>query len=821
MQTYSIEELASWLHTKCFVRNVSNFEHIVLDSRTVIDAPKALFVAIRGKQHNGHDYIESMYKAGVRNFMVDAAFAEIDLYPEANFLIVENGIEGLQEIAAAKRQLFKGEVVAITGSNGKTVVKEWIAQMIEDHCHLVRSPKSYNSQVGVPLSVWQLYKEADLGIFEAGLSMPGEMVQLEKIITPTIGILTNIGAAHQENFTSRKHKLQEKMQLFKQCKTIIYCADDEMIDKEMKAVYAQKNLLSWGRSKSAAISVNKKETADREWEYQFSYNDISFSFTTSINDEASEENLLNAVTCLLSLGYNGDFIQHNVNKIVPVAMRMELKEGINNCVLVNDSYNSDIQSLALSLDFLAQQSRQKEMSRTLILSDIYQSGLSDEAICAEINHLLQKKGVTKLLAVGDILFQHQSLFKLSATFYKNTDELLSAIETVQFKNEAILVKGSRHFGFEKITALLEKKHHQTRLEVNMNALVDNLNFYRSKLTDSTKILAMVKAFSYGSGSSEIANVLQHQKVDYLGVAFADEGIELRKAGITLPIIVMNPEPKSFPSMISYHLEPEIYSFNVLRDFVMALKREAIVKYPVHIKLDTGMKRLGFDAEDIDELIRVIKSHHTIEVKSVFSHLVGSDEPLLDDFTEEQVALFQKVTHKMEVALAYPFIKHILNSAGVLRFSQYQFDMVRVGIGMYGIGVEQQSKLKPVIRFRSYISQIRQVHRSQTVGYSRKGKLDYDAEIAIVPVGYADGLNRRLGLGRGHMVVNHQPAAIVGSICMDMCMIDVTGLNAKEGDEVEVFGKEQSVIELADVLETIPYEVFAGISRRVKRVYFYE
>ncbi len=821
MQEYLIQDLAKWLNTPCIINHSSGFEHIVIDSRTVIDAAKALFIAIRGKQHNGHDYIESMYNAGVRNFMVDKQFAQTSSYEDANFLIVESCIEGLQDIAAAKRKQFAGEVIAITGSNGKTVVKEWIAQMIEDSCRLVRSPKSYNSQVGVPLSVWQLYQEADFGVFEAGLSMPGEMIKLAKIIEPTIGILTNIGAAHQENFTSRKHKLNEKMQLFKSCKTIVYCADDEMIDAEMKASYPGKQLLSWGKTKDAAIQISKKENAEKINIYTLNTNAYSFSFESTIRDEVSEENLLNAVVGLLALGYEAEFICNSVNKIVPVAMRMELKEGINDCVLVNDSYNSDIQSLSLSLDFLLQQSRQKEMSRTLILSDIYQSGLSDASICKEINQLLQKKGVSRLLAVGDILYQHQSIFQIKAEFFQNTNELLKALQPASFNNEAILVKGSRNFGFEQITELLEKKHHQTRLEVNMNALVDNLNFYRSQLHKSTKVLAMVKAFSYGSGSAEIANVLQHQKVDYLGVAFADEGIELRKAGITLPIIVMNPETKSFASMITYNLEPEIYSFKELDDFVMALKREAMVQYPVHIKIDTGMNRLGFDASEVDALIQKLKSHHTIKVKSVFSHLVGSDDAMFDDFTQEQISLFSEVTQKIEAGIGTSFIKHILNSAGVLRFPEHQFDMVRVGIGLYGIGVEQQQNLKSVIRFRSYISQIRQVHRSQTIGYSRKGKLNYDAEIAIVPVGYADGLNRHLGLGHGHMIVNRQKAAIVGNICMDMCMIDVTGLNAKEGDEVEVFGREQSVLELARALDTIPYEVFAGISRRVKRVYFYE
>ncbi|WP_068472784.1 bifunctional UDP-N-acetylmuramoyl-tripeptide:D-alanyl-D-alanine ligase/alanine racemase [Saccharicrinis aurantiacus] len=820
MESYQLLELSEWIDGKVIINNDQSIRYLSIDSRTIADAANALFIAIRGERNDGHHFIAKLYELGVRNFMVDHTFLYFHKCKEANFIIVDNCVEGLQSLARAKRLKSKCDVVAITGSNGKTVVKEWLAQMVGSSRRLVRSPKSYNSQVGVPLSVWNLTEQSQLGVFEAGISEPNEMSKLESIIQPNIGIITNIGSAHRENFESQSQKLKEKIKLFKGCSTIIYCADDALIDDEINKTYPLINKVTWGTSDNAQIKVSTKSVDDR-WSFSLTYKGEEYLFDSSYTDAASKENLLNTISCLFVLGYSAEYIQSNLAKVVPVAMRMELKEGINNCILVNDSYNSDISSLSLSLDFLSQQSKGTNSSKTLILSDIYQSGLTDEEICSRINELLLKKGVSKLYAVGEALSRNATCFQMNARFYNSTDVLLSNVTQNDFNNEAILIKGSRSFEFEKITAALEQKHHETRLEINLNALVDNLNFYRSKLHKNTKVLAMVKAFSYGSGSFEIANVLEHQKIDYLGVAFVDEGVELRKAGISLPIIVMNPEEKSFSTMLHYNLEPELYSIKVVKSFVAALQSEAITEYPVHIKIDTGMNRLGFNNEDVWLLNALLKEYSFLKVQSVFSHLSGSDYEAFDDFSMHQFNLFDALVAKIEKTINRKVDKHILNSAGILRFPNHQYDMVRIGIGMYGIGPIESHKLSNVIKFRSYISQIRKVPKGQTIGYNRQGKLDYDSDIAIVPVGYADGLDRHLGNGKGAMLVNAQLAPIVGNICMDMCMLDVTGLDANEGQEVEIFGPNIRVEEIAKSLDTIPYEVFTGISRRVNRVYYYE
>ena len=821
VKEYYFGEVCDWVKGKSIVNKNLSLTNIITDSRSVSDPGKSLFVAISGKNHNGHDYIPTLYQQGVRCFMVEEDFVITDEIKDANFLIVVNTLSAFQQLVAQKRNQYTCPVVGITGSNGKTIVKEWTSQLIGKTKVTVRSPKSYNSQIGVPLSVWQLNANTELGIFEAGISQKGEMEKISRVINPTIGVITNIGAAHQENFSSRLEKLQEKLKLFEKCESIIYCSDFQLIHDEIEKKYTDRNLFSWGHGEKACLQVKERVVEEADTCVHLLYKGNQFILLLPFTDNASFENAMHSVAVSLLLGYDTDYIAREVQNLVPVAMRMELKEGVNNCLVINDSYNSDISSLALSLDFLVQQSKHKSQHRTLILSDIYQSGLEDKELCLQINSLLIKKGITKLVGVGETLKKHADQFQLKSVFYASTDELLDSIVSSTFKNEAILVKGSRNFGFEKVSAVLEMKHHQTSLEINLNALVDNLNFYRSKLKAETKVLAMVKAFSYGSGSFEIANILQHQKVDYLGVAFADEGVELRKAGISLPIIVMNPEEKSFPMMLEHQLEPEIYSFKELRQFVNLLEKEGVVDYPVHIKCDTGMNRLGFVPDELSQLVDELNTLNQIRVKSCFSHLAGSDEFQFDDFTLEQVEKFKLFTNKMQAGLGYTFIKHILNSAGILRFPQAQFDMVRLGIGMYGIGAIDQNKLKPVTRFRSFISQIKHVRAHETIGYSRKGELAYDAKIAIVPVGYADGLNRKLSNGNGNMRVNNHLAPIVGNICMDMCMIDVTGLMVEEGDEVEIFGPNNPVDELAKALETIPYEIFTSISRRVKRIYFYE
>lgn len=821
MTEYLFSEVSQWIPCRAIINKNLSFTHLITDSRSVSNPAKALFIAIAGQNHDGHSYIPSLYQQGVRCFMVNEDFAIPNNLPDANYLVVSNTLSAFQSLVAKKRSGYSCPIIGITGSNGKTIVKEWIAQLIGKSKAIVRSPKSYNSQIGVPLSVWQLNADTELGIFEAGISQKGEMEKIAPIISPTIGMLTNIGAAHQENFTSELEKLQEKIKLFATCETIVYCSDLSIINKEIEKTYPHKTLFKWGHDKAANVRVIRKVVSGNQTQVHLNYLDSDFEIELPFVDEVSFENAMHSVAVMLLLNYSITYIAAAAKKLVPVAMRMELKEGINNCIVINDSYNSDLSSLSLSLDFLAQQSKHNNDSRTLILSDIYQSGIDDKNLCTQINGMLLQKGVSRLIGVGKVLQAHAYLFEMDATFYATTEELLNALIPNNFKNEAILIKGSRNFEFEKVSSVLEMKHHQTCLEINLNALVDNLNYYRAKLKPQTKVLAMVKAFSYGSGSFEIANVLQHQKIDYLGVAFADEGVELRKAGISLPIIVMNPEIKSFQLMLQHQLEPEIYSFKVLHQFVAELKSGAISDYPVHLKIDTGMNRLGFVPEQVDELIPLLNQMPEIRIKSAFSHLVGSDDKQFDDFTREQIAAFNLATKKMEEGLGYPFIKHILNSSGIERFPKAQFDMVRLGIGMYGIGAEGQHKLKSVTRFKTYVSQIRQVKARQTIGYNRKGQLNYDADIAVVPVGYADGLNRKLGNGKWAMNINGHKANIVGNICMDMCMLDVTGLNVSEGDEVEIFGTQLPIEQLAQALDTIPYEIFTSISRRVKRIYYYE
>ncbi len=821
MTEYLLSEVSQWIPCNAIINKNIGFTHLITDSRSVGNPAKALFIAIVGQNHNGHHYIPSLYQQGVRCFMVNEDFTIPNDLKDANYLLVKNTLLAFQLLVTKKRRDYSCPVIGITGSNGKTIVKEWIAQLIGKSKIIVRSPRSYNSQIGVPLSVWQLNADTELGIFEAGISQRGEMEKIAAIISPTIGILTNIGAAHQENFASEHEKLHEKTKLFATCETIVFCSDYSLINREIEKVYSHKNLFMWGHDEAANVRVISKNARENHTQIHLNYLATNFEIELPFADEVSFENAMHSLAVLLLLNYTPAYIADAVKKLVPVAMRMELKEGINNCIVINDSYNSDLSSLSLSLDFLTQQSKHNNDRRTLILSDIYQSGINEKDLCSQINSMLLQKGVSKLIGVGKVLQSFAYLFEMEATFYATTDELLHALIPNNFKNEAILIKGSRNFEFEKVSSILEMKHHQTCLEINLNNLVDNLNYYRAKLKPQTKVLAMVKAFSYGSGSFEIANVLQHQKIDYLGVAFADEGVELRKAGISMPIIVMNPEIKSFQLMLQHQLEPEIYSFNILHQFVAELRSGAISDYPIHLKIDTGMNRLGFVPEQVDALLALLNQMPEIRIKSSFSHLVGSDDKQFDDFTQKQIADFTHATKKLEEGLGYIFIKHILNSSGIERFPQAQLNMVRLGIGMYGMGTEGQKKLKSVTRFKSYISQIRQVKAHQTIGYNRKGQLNFDANIAIVPVGYADGLNRKLGNGKWAMTINGHKAPIVGNICMDMCMLDVTDLQACEGDEVEIFGPQVPVEQLAKALETIPYEIFTSISRRVKRVYYYE
>lgn len=800
-------------------------KQLLIDSRSITSPESSLFFALKSERNDGHKFIADAYKKRVRNFVVSGLPSPLESFPEANFILVKDTLSALQHLAANHRKKFNIPVLGITGSNGKTIVKEWLNHLLEDDKRIVRSPKSYNSQVGVPLSVWLMSEEHNLALFEAGISRPDEMEKLEPIISPSVGLITNIGQAHDENFLNAKQKIREKLKLFIHAGTLIYCKDNLELNDEIVAnpVMRKLNLFTWSRKAKANLQIGKITKGTGETELQGIYNNEFIRIRIPFTDEASIENAIHCWAVMLFLGYANKIIAERMQRLSPVAMRLELKEGVNNCSVINDSYNSDLGSLAIALDFLNQQKQHPK--RTLILSDIFQSGKNDNDLYKEVAALVKEKGVSRLIGIGEAISGQSGQFDLEKKFYKSTDEFLSDYTVNSFNSETILLKGARAFGFERISQALQQKAHETVLEVNLNALIHNLNYYRSKIAPGTKLMAMVKAFSYGSGGFEIANILQHHHVDYLAVAYADEGIELRKAGITLPIMVMNPEEPSYDTMIRYDLEPEIFSFRVLKLFEDAVKRTGRkdAAYPIHLKLDTGMHRLGFEAQEVNELAVRIGNSKFLEVRSIFSHLAGSDEPAHDEFTRNQIKKFGEMSEVIRTRFDYPVFRHILNSAGIVRFPGAQFEMVRLGIGLYGIGAnpEEQAYLKNVSTLKTTVSQIKHIPAGESIGYSRKFVAKNDMRIATVPIGYADGLNRRLGNGKGKMIIKDKRAPIVGNVCMDMCMLDITDIACAEGDEVIVFGSEYSAYEIARDMDTIPYEVFTGISRRVKRVYYQE
>jgi len=791
---------------------------IMFDSRKVFLPADTLFLAIDGVNHDGHQYIEQLYRKGVRAFFVEKQANDFKVHcPQAGFIQVDNSLEALQRLATHHRDQLPFPLIGITGSNGKTIVKEWIVKLLESDRKTVRSPRSFNSQLGVPLSLWMMDDTSELGIVEAGISLPGEMNRIERCLHPEIGIMTNIGQAHQENFESLKQKLDEKLTLFERAEVILCNGDHQQVKAAIDHRYPNKKILTCGVSIECDLRlIQSKEESDSTRIMMYWENkeiQVVLPFTGSV----AVENMLLSSLAALHLGTRPEDLPERIMQLQPVAMRLEQKEGINNCLLIDDAYNSDITSLELALDFLNQMGAKKGLSKTLILSDIFQSGLSEADLYQKVNQLVQEKGVDRFIGIGPSIYK--ALKGINA--YQTPEDFMHHFSLNSFKNEAILLKGSRSFSFERISALLEQKRHKTILEINLNALADNVNFFRGLLQPQTKLLAMVKAFSYGSGSFEIANLLQHQNIDYLGVAFADEGIELRQAGITLPIIVMNPEISSFPVMLQYYLEPEIYSFQILESFAQATDRQGLSEIGIHIKVDTGMNRLGFLKQEIDALILKLKRYPSLYVKSVFSHLAGSDESIHDDFTKQQIANFESVCQKLQDGLEYSFIRHTLNSAGIERFPEAQFDMVRLGIGMYGLGAQFADHLQQVAALKSYVSQLKKVPAGVTIGYGRQGIATRDSIIAIIPVGYADGLDRRLSQGVGHVLINNQNAFIIGNICMDMCMVDVTGLDVAEGDGVELFGDSYTISDMATDIHTIPYEILTGISRRVKRIYYWE
>ncbi len=821
--TYTIEKVTTLIGARRYGDKEYNIGFLLTDSRSLCFPEETLFFAIKSERNDGHNYIPELYRRGVRNFVVsEVPKGYASDYPNANFLRVVNTLEALQRLAERHRDEFDIPIVGITGSNGKTIVKEWLYQLLSPVFFVTRSPRSYNSQIGVPLSVWLMNEHTQLGVFEAGISEPGEMLALRDIIQPTIAVLTNLGTAHQENFPSIEAKGKEKLTLFHDAEVIVYQKDDAIVDNLVKESGYKGTNLCWS-SKDPQVPFYVKSITKEESQttITYIYNGVEDSYSLPFIDDAS---IVNSITCAVVarwLGLSAASLQERMRLLEPVAMRLEVKEGQHGCTLINDSYNSDINSLDIALDFMNRRPDHQGRRHTLILSDIYQTGVAPEVLYDEVSNLVRKRGVVKFIGIGEQLCAQRDRIQLSEKyFFPTVEDFIHSEVFSGLRDEVVLLKGARQFGFDQLTELLVQKVHETILEVNLNALVANLNYYRSFLKPETKLACMIKADGYGAGAVEIAKTLQDHRVDYLAVAVADEGVALRKNGITSNIMIMNPEMGSFKTMFDYDLEPEVYSFRLLDALIRAAEKEGITSYPVHVKLDTGMHRLGFHpVEDIYQLIERLKCQNAVIPRSVFSHFVGADSDDFDAFSASQFAIFEEATNKLQAAFDHKILRHIDNSAGIEHFPKRQMEMCRLGIGLYGVNPRDNSIINNVCTLKTTILQLRHVPKGETVGYSRKGTIDHDSVIAAIPIGYADGLNRHLGNHHGYCLVNGKKAEYVGNICMDVAMIDVTGIDCQEGDSVEIFGDHLPVTVLSDALDTIPYEILTGISNRVKRIYF--
>ncbi|HKO78028.1 MAG TPA: bifunctional UDP-N-acetylmuramoyl-tripeptide:D-alanyl-D-alanine ligase/alanine racemase [Flavobacterium sp.] len=801
-----------------------SIDNISIDSRSLQNNEKTLFFALVGTNHDAHIYLKDLIGKGVRSFVV--TYIPNGLESKANFLVVKNTLEALQQIAAHYRSLFSFPIIGVTGSNGKTIVKEWLNFLLSPDYNIIRSPKSYNSQVGVPLSVLATNEKHNLGVFEAGISTVSEMAKLEKIIQPTIGILTNIGSAHDEGFKNLEEKVKEKMLLFKDSEVVIF-QKNELIDNlifsssSLSVGEGRGEVFSWSFTDiTATVFVSKKEHTHDHTAIEYTYKGNVFTLEIPFVDDASIENVITCLSVLLHLEYDAKTIQSRIELLYPIEMRLKVKKGINNCSLIDDSYSSDFQSLKIALDFL--ESQKQHQKKTVVLSDIFQSGLSNEVLYSKVAELIISNDISRFIGIGETISTLETKLP-NAIFFKDTNEFLLHLEQLNFENETILIKGARSFQFEEIVAAFAEKTHETVLEINLNAISHNFNFFKSKLKPTTKMMAMVKAFGYGSGGFEIAKLLEHHKVDYLGVAFADEGISLKMAGIKLPIMVLNPENTSFPAIIQHQLEPEIYSLKGLNAFLKIAEQKKLKDFPIHIKMDTGMHRLGFEANTIDDLIATLKGNSTVKVQSILSHLATSDDLQHKNFVQYQINLFEKLSSKLMSELEIAPIRHILNTSGISNFPQAQYDMVRLGIGLYGVSndSEEQKYLENVGTLKSIISQIRTIQAGESVGYGRRFMANKESKIATIPIGYADGIARSWGNGIGFVTIKNKKASILGSVCMDMLMVDVTDIDCKEGDAVVIFGESPTVTYMAEQLKTIPYEILTSISQRVKRVFYRE
>ena len=819
---YTIENVTALIGARRFGHSATQVEWLLTDSRSLVFPETTLFFALRTKVGDGHRYVADLYRRGVRNFVVGTLPAEHETaFPDANFLQVMSPLKALQRLAERHREEHDIPVIGVTGSNGKTVVKEWLYQLLSPTLHVTRSPKSYNSQVGVPLSVCLLGEHSEIGIFEAGISQPGEMAALRAIIQPTIGVMTNIGPAHQENFESVEEKCHEKLSLFQDAKVLVYCADDAVVDECVATSLLRGERLAWSRrNPSAALFVSAVETLERGTRITYRFHGAEAAMTIPFTDDASTVNCIHCLAVLLSLNFSAEEIASRMKRLEPVAMRLEVIQGVRNCTLINDTYNSDAASLDIALDFMARRPEIQNKQKVLILSDMFQTGLPATELYAKVAELLNRRAIDHFIGVGPEISHAHSLFLIKKSFFPSGEALADSGLLDTLHDSLVLIKGSRPFGFEKITAALSLRVHETTLHVNLDALAGNLNYYRSFMKPETKMVCMVKASAYGAGSVEVAKTLQDRGVNYLAVAVADEGAELRRAGITAGIIVMNPEMTAFKTLFDYELEPEVYNFKLLDALIKAAEKEGIQGFPVHIKLDTGMHRLGFDPRlDLPALIDRLHHQTSVIPRSVFSHFVGSDSPDFDDFSARQFALFDEASKTLQAAFPHKILRHICNSAGIERFPERHLDMVRLGLGLYGIDPIDNRSLQNVTTLRTTILQIRECPKGDSVGYSRRTVLERDSRIAAIPIGYADGLNRHLGNRRGYCLVNGQRADYVGNICMDVCMIDVTDTDCREGDTVEIFGDNLPPAELARLLDTIPYEILTSVSDRVKRIYF--
>ena len=819
---YTISEINKALGLKSTKINESTITILLTDSRKISNPEETLFFAIQSKTNDGHLYIQDLYIQGVRNFVVSSKKPEWSKLSNANFLVVKDPLMALQKLATYHRQKFQMPVIGITGSNGKTIVKEWLYHLLQSDYNIVRSPRSYNSQTGVPLSVWQLDQSATLGIFEAGISMPDEMEHLESIIHPTIGVFTKLGEAHQENFASLQQKCKEKLELFINSEVIIYNEDNAVLTRCVEDMAMSHKTFTWSfKNRENPLYISSVKTEDNKTTIYYSFLGFETSLEIPFIDGASIENAISSLATLLYLRILPEEIKERMAKLEPVAMRLDVREGKNGCILINDTYNSNFNSIKIALEFQNQRKVDASLKKTLILSDIFQSGLLPKTLYRKVSEIIEENNIDKIIGVGKDISQFSSFFSMEKQFFVTTEDFIKSQIWKEFKNELILVKGSRSFHFEKIIALLEKRVHETVLEVNLDALVHNFNFYKSKVASNVKLISMVKANGYGAGATEIAKTLQYHRCGYLAVAIASEGVALRNEGVNMPIIILNSETYGFEELFHYNLEPEVYNFRILKAFIKEAESRGVTNYPIHIKLDTGMHRLGFVRDDIPELIDILRKQKSLYVVSTFSHLAASESWVFDDFTEKQIEIFEELSLQIENELKYSISRHILNSAGIERFPDKQFNMVRLGIGLYGVSASGVKGLRNVCTLKTTILQIKTLKENDTVGYGLKEKLDHDAQIATIRIGYADGLSRQFGNRKGRVLINGEFAPIVGDVCMDLCMVDVTNINAKEGDSVIVFGEDLSVIDLAKSIGTIPYEILTSVSPRVKRVYIKE